>query len=843
MAFLLATGNVYAETLEEKLNDLEGPKKQYETELSPVYIKTNTTSENISSLSGNLSISQTDYVLPGRNGLDVEIKRIYKSGTSNVQEMKVKYVNGAWVDYVDSNEKTSSFYEDRYNLGIGMRFSFPMLEVRENKDGTNNIFLHAESGDVYRIKHPVLLDGIETYLPEGQTILDVMIRESNEFSNGQSDGTSKYVMLKKDGKKTYFAADGRVLGIVDRYGNTITFKYDTLTYSIDGTSITKRLISSIVDTVGREVKIEYKEDHSFQVKPISNSMIQEDKTYEASQNPNNVDSGDLENRFQVIVTLPDQKKITYDKSAVLVNEDKSVIRTRLQRVYDIDGKVKYHYWYEQPSLGFSYSNGENYSVYNRYENLVQIDYVKINKIDRYTYDTFTKNLNTGSMEYRKVFAEEDLQKLGYDSTQSSFLDGFITEAMDKTIYTYTNEPDGYGQSDYTEEQEYLKSYRYQTSKKDLKGISTTYTYDGLHQLLDVKEVGEDHKRIIKTEHDEMKLINKKEETFILLENGEQVGDLVKEIENYRYDEYGNLTNFTGVEAERDENGIPINNEHTVIYTYDYSKYHVPTSKTFKKDRDTTCQFLYELDNLGNMIKETKNYTEDGNNKTLITTYQYDSFGNMTHKEIQDTDVNYVTDYEYGIDIDGVNHKGLYMTSKTTYADGIPHKIGYAYNPMNGLLTKKQDPTGNRVQYEYDLLGRITGVINKDGSTKQYIYYDQPYNNREIEFVDEKGIRKKSEYDALGGQVKTSVFHEDDWQVLATMEYDSHGNKTKVLNANGHSVTFEYNSQDQLTKKSWYEDDAVSKGVVTLDYSINGDGQAKYIVTMTDEEGYKKDVLL
>ncbi|HUC94023.1 MAG TPA: hypothetical protein VMS09_18730 [Paenibacillus sp.] len=67
----------YAETLEEQMKNLIGPQKQYNTMLSPVYLRTNTNEESISPQSGELTLIQTDYVLPGRNGLDLEIKRIY----------------------------------------------------------------------------------------------------------------------------------------------------------------------------------------------------------------------------------------------------------------------------------------------------------------------------------------------------------------------------------------------------------------------------------------------------------------------------------------------------------------------------------------------------------------------------------------------------------------------------------------------------------------------------------------------------------------------------------------------------------------------------------------------
>lgn len=264
---LFPVQNTYAETLEEQLNNLVGPKEQYNTMLSPVYLKNNYTEEHISPQSGELAITQTDYVLPGKNGLDVEIKRIYKSGISNVQEMKVKYVNGAWVDYIHSDAKTSSFYEDRYNIGIGMRFSFPAIEVRQNEDGTSHKFLHTESGDIYRLK-AMVDNGKPLYLPEGQTIKDVVVKETTEFNNGQSDGVSKYVMIGKDGKNTYFSQDGRILGIVDRYNNTIKFEYTKIPYTIDNVTINKNLMTTITDSIDRIITFEYKQDQNFTVGKI-----------------------------------------------------------------------------------------------------------------------------------------------------------------------------------------------------------------------------------------------------------------------------------------------------------------------------------------------------------------------------------------------------------------------------------------------------------------------------------------------------------------------------------------------------------------------------------------------
>lgn len=169
----------FAETLQERMNNLIGPKKQYNTMLSPIYLRSHVDEESISPQSGELSLAQTDYVLPGRNGLDLEIKRLYKSGVSNVQEMKVRYMDGVWIDDVYSDNNTTSFFEERYNLGIGMRFSIPTMEIKQNSDNSSFKFIHTDTGDTYKLTKDYQMTadtGITTYKPEGQTVKDVIVK-------------------------------------------------------------------------------------------------------------------------------------------------------------------------------------------------------------------------------------------------------------------------------------------------------------------------------------------------------------------------------------------------------------------------------------------------------------------------------------------------------------------------------------------------------------------------------------------------------------------------------------------------------------------------------------------
>ena len=846
-AIIFAPGRVVlAETLEDNLNNLVGPTEQYNTKLSPVYLKNNVEEESISPQSGELTLIQTDYTLPGRNGLDLEIKRIYKSGVSNVKEMKTEYVNGAWVDTVYSDANTTSFYEDRYDIGIGMRFSFPAIEVRKNSDNSSYLFLHTESGDVYRLR-AYLQDDKTIYLPDGQTVKDVTVEESNAYTNGQSDGTSKYVMSGKDGKKTYFSEDGRVLGIVDRYGNTIKFEYVTQNYTIDGTARTKKLISRITDTVGRVITIDYNEDYSYKPGAIKNGSYSGNDSYKASQNPNSTNTGDLEGKFQVVINLPDGKKIVYDKTAALISSKNSVIRTRLQRVYDIDGKAKYHFWYEQPELGFTYMNGKIYSAYNKYENLVQIDYCKTNKIKRYDYSMYTKTLNgtSGSMQYRKIVDTKELEKKGFDNSKTDFQNKFISDVKCHSTYAYTNEADGFGISGYSEDNTYLKdTYKYYTEKAEYSNdseiglVTTKYTYNGLHEAILTEETGSNHKTVTVTKHDEMKLPAMIVQTFYNM-NGATQGESAVKYENFRYDEYGNLTNYTGPEAVRNADGtVKDKDPHTITYSYDYQRFHALILKTWHQDENTMSQIKFTPDDKGNTIREER-INASGNGGSALIEYAYDSYGNMTRKTVHSPENNYVTNYEYGKDADGVDQKGVFLTKQYVVVNGAEISQKYSYYFNTGNQKAEVDGNGNRTEYEYDSVERLIKETFADGTTKQYSYVDSVNENSTIEYIDQKGSRFLYQYDILGNLVTYRIYDNNKWNTLEKIEYDYRGNKLKSTDSNGQSVRLTYDSADRLIKMEYYEKDTSRKESISLSYKFILEAGLWQILTITDEEGYQE----
>ncbi|TCK93197.1 RHS repeat-associated protein [Natranaerovirga hydrolytica] len=847
LLFNLVIVTVQGETLEERLNNEVGPEKHYDTHLSPMYLKTNTTEENVNPRNGDLSIVQTDYTLQGRNGMDLNLTRIYKSSGANMGDMQVKYVNGAWVDYVETSVGNASFFENRYNLGLGMRFSFETLEVNENEDSSSSIIYHTETGDVYILRAYLLDDydreewfknDIENtltntesiFLPKGQTVRDHYIAYSDHYSNDQEQ--SKYVLVKKDGMKTYFTEDGRILAKEDQHGNQITFRYTTLEYTVGQETVKKELISEITDTIGRVVSIDYQEDYTYQVKPIGTN-VKKDNSYEEMQNPDTKHSGDLEGHFKVVISLPDDKTIVYEKSAALVNEEGQVLRTRLQTVYDVDDEAKYHYWYEQPSLGFSFHNEEDYSVYNRYEYLTQIDFCKTNEIRRYTYDNYTKRLYQGSMEYRKLFRREKLAKLDYQISENDFLRRWSTEVIERKNYDYDNEPDGYGYTGYLEgDYNYLNNtYRYETTVTDLLNNKVITTYDGNHKNVQTEEVGKDHKRILTTNYDELQLINKKIIEEYPVNNGQVMGEPVTLIENFRYDKYGNLTNYTGVEANRDADGEPMYTEHTITYSYDYERYHSLVQRTWKVNPNTMAQENYTLDEKGNVIMSHQGMPEED----IVVKYAYDAYGNMIKEEAVAEDGSYTTYYEYGVDALGNHYQGAYLTKSYNIIDGEESRTTYAYN-SEGLLIQQTTPNGHTYQYEYDRLGRVLKNIMPDGTTQSYTYTEQPFENMQIAMKDQKGQEYRYTFNVQGLELERGYLKDGQWIVQETNQYNTHGQVTETIDGNGNKIEFTYNSDGQLTKKQWF-DGTVLKDTITYTYSIQ-EGEYPYETIFTDEEGYQ-----
>ena len=459
LIFVLTIGlsmiSANAETLEENMNNLVGARQKYNIELNKNYLENNESDVSVNPQNGSVTMRQTDYHLNGINGLDVDITRIYRSDQTTFWEMKARRSGSTWVDYLESDWNSSdyySFYEERYNLGVGTRFSFSSIEVKgEHK------YLHYEDGNVYRLVGPTSIDGVQTYKLEGYKNNDMKVIEDNssspKYNLSEPIGKSKYILIDRNGLKTYFSGkgssssikdEGRILGMVDRYGNEIRFEYQDYSYTTGGYTHTRRLISKIIDTVGREITIEYLQDQNYQLTVGSDGYS----------------DGNLNNKFNTKIRLPDNSMIVYKKSSFQHHySTKRSLKERIQWVntlsnaddYGVDdyfGSSKYYYWFEQADCKFTHYNGTTYKtfyisgmgyMYNQWETLKYISYDS-NKKKIFNFSDGTRNFGSGgTLKYRKVSEEIDLVDGDFNTETETY-----TGTPEKRLqYTYTGEPDGH----------------------------------------------------------------------------------------------------------------------------------------------------------------------------------------------------------------------------------------------------------------------------------------------------------------------------------------------------------------------------------------------------------------
>lgn len=169
--------------------------------------------ETISPETGDLTLKLTDVSLPGRNGLDLNIARIYQSNQSHFGDKKISG------DLTYCYEDYSTYSVNRYNLGMGWMFAFPSVQI-EQEGTTKELYYHMGDGTVYRVNFTANTSdsNLEKYYKK-----DAVFDNDTSYSNGQV--TSAYVFKTADQTKRYFGSDGRLLGIVDRFGNEIKFEH------------------------------------------------------------------------------------------------------------------------------------------------------------------------------------------------------------------------------------------------------------------------------------------------------------------------------------------------------------------------------------------------------------------------------------------------------------------------------------------------------------------------------------------------------------------------------------------------------------------------------------------
>lgn len=259
---------------------------------------------------------------------------------------------------------------------------------------------------------------------------------------------------------------------------------------------------------------------------------------------------------------------------------------------------------------------------------------------------------------------------------------------------------------------------------------------------------------------------------------------------YNYDEFGNPYRQTD----------PLGR--TIIYYYGSKD----STNTYPDRRVNelghAVDYAYDVAT-GNLLSQTKN---------SITTYsKYDTFGRII-KEILPYDSNELPTKTYIYTFDGIAPEIIKVSQKTTsnntldtyyFYDGFANLVQIKTPADNGQqvvknlfydglfrIKEEQNPyfdtfsttlanksnTTNITKYSYDALGRITSVINPDGTTK-----NTTFNKWEINDYDENENRHTYLLDAYD-------------RIIAVTEYNT---DFYLLDNETYNTTYSYNGAEEL----------------------------------------------
>ncbi|MFM9331657.1 RHS repeat domain-containing protein [Paenibacillus mesotrionivorans] len=774
-------------------------------------------SENIDEVTGSLTWKSNQIQLPGIEGLDLSIGVMYQSN----------YAFGYMRHYNSSGQiKKYNYLISRYDLGQGWSFRFPSVQLA---DGYT--YYHTGEGPIYRVDFGAT-GAVESYTHllgyQGKDV-QFLADAQGTFSNGQA--TSAFYVEYDSKKREYFAADGRLLGIVDRYGNTLTFQHqDRVTY--DGQ--TNNVISSIKDSVGRTISFTY----------TTNLQTVTDEEFSNA------------NGEKITVTVNDPsgnfvESVIYTKwrQPMKFNENPDGYAPYLWSIKNQNSEYTY-FEYETKVGRFDHRyKSYDYSGWNSYFLLNEISADRT----RFKYQHELTNRNLGPSGISEDFRVTQRYTQLVKSTGA-------TGDYNHLNYTYTNDYSGY--PGYSNPYDLPASYTFSSQSKlqsntRTNGLTSISTYNGKQQ----PTVKETRTSAVSRKFTSYLAFHS---TFTQLPTDLQIteydiGDTdataSKLFVAKTYTDWGAVATETKPLIRSEMDNPRTKSQYSTTFIYE-PNYHQVESKKLYQNYDKQLIDSYTYDGNGRLRTHI-------NPKGEVTTTWYetiDSNGNVmdnstqastvlkgkvrkvvTSKPIEDGKASqsitrYSAETQYAFPSE------VTTTFTTSDSNGQPLvqtiKKSMSYNLGTGLLQEESDGNNNKTAYTYDVLGRVLsvkypeftnnsgeryavsdiyeyGVINdttlvmddpENSSLRElrlysYRKYTRLSNNtltklnQAYSYYDGMGnVRKISQHDPQTNTFKDTRYHYDDqgrvayvrdaMENISMAAYDMWGNQDEVIDAFG-----------------------------------------------------------
>ncbi|MBN7773730.1 polymorphic toxin-type HINT domain-containing protein [Clostridium aminobutyricum] len=858
----------------------EDVKYDKEKSLSAPFQHTVTANEQINLSAGTLNYDSTDAVLPGAGGLDLVIQRQYSTDDANYYDLGARLKYGKNLDsrmkvyereyhftknedgtmgerfedtsyklilddFIGSsqlrgyyNQKQIDNKEDYYaahlfktemttdatsisamqyttpvtkndslwQLGTGWKFNFSYIDIDDFY--YDYMKLHLSDGREFGISTN-WVNNLGHY-----TYKDVIFAKKSKSIAGQ---TSSYVVTYADGKKEYFNSEGRLIAIVDRFGNTISFTYTIVNNMVEIT---------ITDTVGRITTIKNQAAGSGYNKVLT---LPDGKkiTYVINQNvARTIDKLDQyeqypgqNNEYNLVKVINQEgEETTYSYSDIQCSSDfaarfKSKTDNLFMRVDPFDDGARYYPNFYAGLSKIIYPTGltVNYEYYPRYNNWYDYGCIMDIAIKK-RYDQ-KGSLVCNQKEY--VYSNQ-YKRAGQTKDILYNADGYNNTLREDRCFDDWKE---YWIQEKDSDRNIVKEYYFDPRKMGVCVQEKTYLGSDLKE--DISNEYRVYNRIVHP--------SKIKITAVRSDTSDHQSRTT--VECFDYDNKGNVINYWPALSD----GNTLDTLYKVSMTYD-RLYNFLLSKTYKRDANTIILEKNTPSDEGETIVKSEVY-ENGNLK-VKSEYNYDTYGNVT----QTKRYTNVVDGKY-IQTDNTYISGTYLTGVTVQniqdADGknIGSVSGQATYDIYGRIATETDSKGNVTTYTYDALGRILKIQYPGGSSKTYTY-NTAANQTTV--TDERGYITQYQYDAAGNLTAVYAIDGGSAKLLKANEYDSLYRLTKEQNnvsEGGRAIIYSYDYKDRVTNKRAmnssntklsqenyiYYDDKITK-------SVDGDENSKTIIS-------------
>ncbi|WP_274655619.1 RHS repeat-associated core domain-containing protein [Paenibacillus humicola] len=755
--------------------------------------------ENISTLSGDLSLQTDEFSLPGRNGMGFTLSRMYNSSDSQFGDMIVQ----------QGVNKTVKPYEERFfPIGKGWSWNIPYLIFAGSET-----YIHLGDSGVYKIDANNKLIGYPWQ--------DLSFAPSSAVVNGQ---TAAYVLKNTQNISQYFNSSGKLIQISDAYSNAINFTYtDSFIYG-DGVT----LLSSITDSVGNTIQMTYDLDSVVLTKgnqSITYSLINQ-------------------NGEELLSQVVDQlgRTTTYDYSVrdAQFNLSYSTTSTPASNPYALLTGVTYPtggksvFTYESNPVTRTLDSGgtnQAYRIASREDQVTLSDGTTqhINHKD-FTYSgdmgstagsipSFSTTINDGltqtTFTNKKNYIDTNTPAVFYNTgiTQVAVQNGVTYTAQTNYTYDETNrypyplttsvtktQSDQSGSYSTTTSQAF-DTYGNVTNSVDAMGGTVRNAFDGTTHLLitTAKQINGDSQ----WQYTQYTRNGQGTVTKIQVYAGNSAGPSGNPLSETDYENIDPATGNIG--QIRVKNGSP--NDTVTVVQYDSAyQYAFPTQ---------TMTTVHNVDGAASSI--VRSYSYDPTNGSLtqytdgngnVTSYSYDILGRVTKAVHQvdgsATSIHYddslnqiVSTDETGAQTETNWNPLGFKTDEGILVDGVyKSKAKYGYDAY-GRLIWSEDALGNRQTFGYDAWNRQNTLAYPDLGIATTNYNDIANT---MTSIDPEGYALKTVYDKLGRTVQTIETKQGGQPTtLASYTYDNAGNElTEIIAGSPQQVTsYSYDALNRL----------------------------------------------